>query len=165
MPIPDPHLDLAAIDLDRVIADTAAIREYLPHRHEVEMLSAIVHLDTAQHLIVGYRDIRHDEFWVRGHFPGHPIFPGVLMCEAAAQLSAYYTRAVGITSGEIMGLGGIDNTRFRRAVRPGERLVLVGKGNRVRARMTSFNIQGFVDGELAFHTDVLGVVLGRLEEI
>jgi 3-hydroxyacyl-[acyl-carrier-protein] dehydratase len=61
-------------------------------------------------------------------------------------------------------LGGIENTRFRRAVRPGERLVLVGKGNRVRARMTNFNIQGYVGDELAFHTDVIGVVLSRLGE-
>jgi 3-hydroxyacyl-[acyl-carrier-protein] dehydratase len=91
--------------------------------------------------------------------------PGVLMCEAAAQLSAFYTLSQGISSGVLMGLGGIENTRFRRAVRPGERLVLVGKGSRVRPRMTQFNIQGYVDGELAFHTDVIGVGLGRLEEL
>ncbi|HVK15853.1 MAG TPA: 3-hydroxyacyl-ACP dehydratase FabZ family protein [Fimbriiglobus sp.] len=164
MPLPDPHLDLSALDLGRAVADADAIRKYLPHRHEVEMLTAIVHIDPARHLIVGYKDVRPDEFWVRGHFPGNPIMPGVLLCEAAAQLSAYYTLATGVVSGVVFGLGGIENTRFRRAVRPEERLVLVGKGNRVRPRMTNFNIQGFVGDELAFHTDVIGVVLGRLEE-
>ena len=39
-----------------------------------------------QHLVVGYKDVRADEFWVRGHMPGNPLLPGVLMCEAAAQL-------------------------------------------------------------------------------
>lgn len=161
MPIPDPHMDLSAIDLGRVVADADAIRQFLPHRHEMELLTAIVHVDTARHLIIGYKDIRSDEFWTRGHFPGNPLLPGVLMCEAAAQLSAYYTLSTGIAAPGIMGLGGIENTRFRRTVRPGDRLVLVGKGNRVRPRVTNFNVQGYVGGELAFHTDVLGVVLGR----
>ena len=164
MPLVDPHLDLSAIDLGRVVADADAIRNYLPHRYEVEMLTAVVHLDAGRHLVVGYKDVRPDEFWTRGHFPGNPILPGVLMCEAAAQLSAYYTLSTGVVSGVVFGLGGIENTRFRRAVRPGERLVLVGKGNRVRPRMTNFNVQGYVGDELAFHTDVIGVVLGRLEE-
>jgi 3-hydroxyacyl-[acyl-carrier-protein] dehydratase len=64
-----------------------------------------------------------------------------------------------------MGLGGIENTRYRRAVRPGERLVLVGKGVRVRPRLTQFNVQGYVDGQLAFHTDVIGVALGKWEDL
>ena len=164
MPLPDPHLDLSVLDLVRVVADADAIRRFLPHRHEMELLTAIVHVEPDRHLIVGYKDVRPDEFWTRGHFPGNPILPGVLMCEAAAQLSAYYTLATGVTGGVVMGLGGIENTRFRRAVRPGERLVLVGKGSRVRPRMTNFNVQGYVGGELAFHTDVIGVVLGRQEE-
>jgi 3-hydroxyacyl-[acyl-carrier-protein] dehydratase len=164
MPLPDPHLDLSTLDLGRLIADTEAIRRVLPHRYEVEMLSAIVHVDTTKHLIVGYKDIGTDEFWVRGHFPGRPILPGVLMCEAAAQLAAYYTVSTGVATAGIMGLGGIDDTRFRRTVLPGQRLVLVGKGNRVRPRVTNFSVQGYVDNEMVFHTVVIGMVLGRQEE-
>ena len=161
MPLPEPHMDLSTLDLGRVVADADAIRRFLPHRHEIEMLTAVVLVEPERHLLVGYKDVRPDEFWVRGHFPGNPVLPGVLMCEAAAQLSAYYTLATGVVSGVVFGLGGIENTRFRRAVRPGERLVLVGKGNRVRPRMTNFNVQGYVGDELAFHTDVIGVALGR----
>jgi 3-hydroxyacyl-[acyl-carrier-protein] dehydratase len=65
----------------------------------------------------------------------------------------------------IMGLGGIDNTRFRRAVRPGERLVLVGKGIRVRPRMTVIGVQGFVGSELAFHTEVIGLPIAKRAEV
>ena len=54
------------------------------------MLDGIVLIDPGRHLIVGYKDVRPDEFWVRGHMPGFPLLPGVLMCEAAAQLSCYY---------------------------------------------------------------------------
>ena len=165
MPAVTPHCDLNAIDMTRIVADQTAIRDYLPHRPPFEMLTAIVHIDAEEKLIIGYKDIPQDEFWVPGHMPGYPIFPGVLMCEAAAQLSAYFTMSQHIANKTLMGLGGIDNTRFRRTVRPGERLVLVGKGQRLKPRMTFFNVQGYVDGELTFHTDVMGVVLGNIEEL
>ncbi len=164
MPAPDPHVDLAEVDFAHPVADRAAFRAVMPHRYEMEMVTAVVLVDKDRHLVVGYKDVRADEFWVRGHFPGSPILPGVLMCEAAAQLTGFYTLYTKINDGVVLGLGGIENTRFRRAVVPGERLVLVGKGLRVRPRMTLFNVQGFVDGDLAFHTDVIGVVLGKRED-
>ena len=164
MPVLDPHCDLSQIDFHRVVADAQQIRALMPHRFEMEMVTAVVHMDPSKHLVVGYKDIRLDEFWVRGHFPGNPILPGVLMCEAAAQITAYYTLTLKLNANVLMGLGGIENTRFRRAVLPGERLILVGKGVRVRSRMTLFNVQGYVGKELAFHTDVIGVVIGKLED-
>jgi 3-hydroxyacyl-[acyl-carrier-protein] dehydratase len=163
MPAPTPHLDPAGIDCARPVSDIDAIRGILPHRHELEMLTAVVSIDPVGHVVVGYKDVGPAEFWARGHFPGNPILPGVLMCEAAAQLCAFYTLQT-VSKGLLMGLGGIENTRFRRAVRPGERLVLVAKGSRVRPKMTVFNVQGFVGTEMAFHTDVLGMPLGRAED-
>ena len=165
MPVVTPHCDIDAIDMTNIVADIEGIRTFLPHRPPMEMLSAIVHIDPEAKLIIGYKDIPMDEFWVPGHMPGYPIFPGVLMCEAAAQLSAYFTMSQHLADNTLMGLGGIENTRFRRTVRPGDRLLLVGKGQRIKPRLTFFNVQGYVDGELAFHTDVMGVVLGKLEDL
>ena len=79
-------VDPATIDTSRVLADGEAIRRGNPQRFEMEQLTAIVFLDQADHLIIGYKDVRDDEFWVRGHMPGYPLMPGVMMCEAAAQL-------------------------------------------------------------------------------
>ena len=73
-----------------MLADREAIRQVNPQRFEMEQLTAIVYVDPVNHVIVGYKDVRHDEFWVRGHMPDYPLLPGVLMCEAAAQLCSYY---------------------------------------------------------------------------
>ncbi|MBY0457941.1 MAG: hypothetical protein K2V38_11425, partial [Gemmataceae bacterium] len=123
MPAEEPALDLTTLPFDRPVAGIEEIRAANPHRFEFEMLSGIVHLDPAKHLIAGFKDLRADDFWTRGHMPGFPLFPGVLMCEAAAQLSGYYytTQKIG-DPGVLLGLGGVDEAKFVRLVRPGERL-------------------------------------------
>ena len=93
---PEHNFDMAQLDLSRVVADREAIRRVNPQRFEMEQLTAIVHLDPEQHLVVGYKDVRPDEFWVRGHMPNYPLLPGVIMCEAAAQLCSYYTVTAGL---------------------------------------------------------------------
>jgi 3-hydroxyacyl-[acyl-carrier-protein] dehydratase len=160
---PEAHFNVSTADLSRIVADQEAIRAVNPHRFEMEMLDAIVVLDTEKQLIVGYKDVRPDEFWVRGHFPRVALMPGVLICEAAAQLCGYYvtTQRV-IEVGTIMGFGGMEEVRFRGPVRPGDRLVLAGLGKRLRRRQSTFNVQGFVNGQMVFHGDIIGVPLDHL---
>jgi 3-hydroxyacyl-[acyl-carrier-protein] dehydratase len=159
------HLDPTSLDLTRSLASADAIRSVNPQRFEMEQLTAIVHVDPAQHVIAGYKDIGTDEFWVRGHMPGYPLLPGVLMCEAAAQLCSYYICTTGLMKGDFIGFGGLENVRFRAPVRPGDRLVLVGKAVKLNRRQTIFNVQGFVGATMVFHADVLGVPLTRKEGI
>jgi 3-hydroxyacyl-[acyl-carrier-protein] dehydratase len=83
------------------------------------------------------------------------------MCEAAAQLCSYYTMLAGLLQGDFIGFGGLENVRFRSPVRPGDRLVLIGKGIKLHRRQTIFNVQGFVGTTMVFHADVLGVPLTR----
>jgi 3-hydroxyacyl-[acyl-carrier-protein] dehydratase len=158
---PEIHRNPAELDLSRVLADRDAIRKVNPQRFDMEQLTAIVFVDPSQHLIAGYKDVGPDEFWVRGHMPDYPLLPGVLMCEAAAQLCSYYITTNGLMQGDYIGFGGLENVRFRSPVRPGDRLVLIAKGTRMHRRQTVFNVQGFVGSTMVFHADVIGVPLVR----
>jgi 3-hydroxyacyl-[acyl-carrier-protein] dehydratase len=161
---PELHFELANIDLTRVEVDKEGIRKLLPQRFEMEHLDAIVFSDKKNSLIIGYKDVRADEFWVRGHMPGYPLLPGVLMCEAAAQLCSYFIVANKLSDGDFIGFAGLENVRFRGTVRPGDRLVLVAKGIKIHRRQTIFNVQAFVGTTMVFHGDVIGVSMNRAPE-
>jgi 3-hydroxyacyl-[acyl-carrier-protein] dehydratase len=161
---PEVHFDLARLDLDTIVADQEAIRRVNPQRFEMEHLTAIVHMDKENLIIVGYKDVRPDEFWVRGHLPDYPLLPGVIMCEAAAQISGFFNNTLGMGHGDFLGLGGLENFRFRGTVRVGDRLVLIAKAISMNRRKTVFNVQGFVGAKMVFHGDIIGVPMTRKEE-
>jgi 3-hydroxyacyl-[acyl-carrier-protein] dehydratase len=154
---PEILFDPSRLDFGTVVADLEAIRKANPQRFEMEQLTAIVYLDPDEHVIVGYKDVGPGEFWVRGHLPGYPLMPGVVMCEAAAQLCSYYMVQTGLNEGNFVGFGGMENVRFRSPVRLGDRLVLVARGAKLHRRQSIFNVQGFVGGTMAFHADIIGV--------
>lgn len=160
---PELLRDPSQLDLSRVVAGRKDIERVNPQRFEMAQLTAIVHMDAAQNLIAGYKDVTADEFWVRGHMPDYPLMPGVLMCEAAAQLCSFYYMANGLMQGDFLGFGGMENVRFRGPVRPGDRLVLIAKGIKMHRRQCIFNVQGFVGATMVFHADIIGVPLVRQE--
>ena len=152
----DPLVPVECWNLERILFAPEAIRQVNQQRFEMEQLDAITHLDAAAQEIVGYKDVRADEFWVRGHVPGRPILPGVLQLESLAQLTSFY---IGHTVPDIgfIGFGGVDLVKFRRTIVPGERVVLVGKGFEIRSRRAIFDTQGWVDGKLAVEARITGV--------
>ena len=162
--MPPPLLiDPSTISAMPLIADKEKVRMANPQRFEMEQLDGILLLDPKQQLIVGFKDVREDEFWVRGHMPGYPLLPGVLMCESAAQLSSYYCAATDQTNGDFVGFGGMEEVRFRQPVRVGQRLNLVGKALKLTRRQVVFNVQGFVESTLVFHGNIIGIALMRTE--
>jgi 3-hydroxyacyl-[acyl-carrier-protein] dehydratase len=161
---PELHFDPASIDCSHVLADREAIRQINPQRFEMEQLDAVVFVDWDKAIAVGYKDVRDDEFWVRGHMPGYPLLPGVLMCEASAQLCSWYTVKKGLLHGGFLGFGGLEDVRFRSPVRPGDRLILVAKCLKANRRQMIYNVQGFVKDTMVFHGDIIGMVLSRQDE-
>lgn len=153
---PKPLIDLGAVDLSRVIAGPEQIRQYNQQRHEMEHLDGILHFDLEEGVAVGFKDVREDEFWVRGHIPGRPLLPGVLICEAVAQLCSYYYKKA-IETDRFLGFGGMEGVKFRGTVVPGERLILVARKVDVRPRRAVFNCQGFVDGRMVYEATITGL--------
>lgn len=152
-------IEPATIDTSRVLADREGIRRLNPQRFEMEQLDAIVLLDRDQNIVIGYKDILADEFWVRGHMPDYPLMPGVILCECAAQLCSYYSRAIELVVDGFLGFGGMEDVRFRGPVRPGDRLVIVAKAARLNRRQTIFDTQAFVGTNMVYHGRIIGVPL------
>lgn len=148
--------DLSGIDLNRTLVGSEGIRSVNPHRDAFELLQGIVHIDRENHALIGFRDIRDDEFWVSGHIPDRPLFPGVLMVELAAQVASYYTKAVLGWKG-FVGFGGVENCKFRQQVVPGQRLYVLCRKTWERHKRICCQTQGLVNGTLVFEADIIGV--------
>jgi 3-hydroxyacyl-[acyl-carrier-protein] dehydratase len=151
-------IDFDEYDLDHVVSNIDEIRRYNPQRFEMEQLTAIVFEDPVRAICVGYKDLKPDEFWARGHMPGFPLMPGVIMCEAAAQLSSYYAVKNNLMSG-MMGFGGMEDIRFRGLVRPGDRFVVVCRLLKSRRTIVTCEFQAFVDRNMVCEGLIKGIPL------
>jgi 3-hydroxyacyl-[acyl-carrier-protein] dehydratase len=154
----DLIVDISKLDFDRVVADGDAIRRCNPQRFEMEQLTAIVYDDVESGVCVGYKEVSNDEFWVRGHMPGMPLMPGVIMCEAAAQLCSYHVQRHNLMGGGIIGFGGLDEVRFRGTVVPGDRLVIAAEKLQLRrGAMIRSRFQCFVREQLVCEGQIRGI--------
>ena len=161
--MPPPSLyDFSAHDFESPLYGLDEVLEVNPQRFEMLQLHGVAHVDREGHGLVGYVDLKEDDFWCRGHFPGYPLMPGILQCEAAAQLAGFYARKFQVLGGDFVGFGGIHDVRFRAPVRPPCRLVLCAKVVKLRPRkQASFAIQGFVDGAMVFNGTMIGVPIQK----
>jgi 3-hydroxyacyl-[acyl-carrier-protein] dehydratase len=158
VPAKDLILEFSAYDLDHIVSDSADIRRYNPQRYEMEQLTAIVYDDYESGICVGYKDLAQDEFWVRGHMPGMPLMPGVMMCEAAAQLCGYHVKKHKLMGEAMLGFGGLDEVRFRGTVVPGDRLVIVAQKLQLRpGQMVRSRFQCFVRAQLVCEGQIRGI--------
>jgi len=141
-----------------VVADIDEIRRYNPQRFEMEQLTAVVYANEEDFSCVGYKDVAHDEFWVRGHMPGMPLMPGVVILEAIAQLCSFVTQRYDLLGADIVGSGGLEDVRFRDSVLPGDRLIVMCRLSKVRrGRMIVCDFQGVVKDKIVAEGILKGV--------
>jgi len=151
-------VDLSKVDFDNPIADIEEIRKYNPQRFEMEQLTAVVYLDKETVTCAGYKDVTSQDFWVRGHMPGMPLMPGVVMLEAVAQLCSFVTQKLDLLGCAMVGFGGLEEVRFRDPVLPGDRLVVMCRLDKVRrGRMIVCNFQGAVKDRLVVEGILKGI--------
>lgn len=151
-------LDPSTVDLNRVLYSREDIYRTLPQQYEFKQLDRICHYDPEKGISVAIRDVREDEWWVRGHVPGNPIFPGVLMLEAVAQLSAYTCKYMHGFQGMI-AYGGVDKCKFRAPVIPPTRLVLLCQEVENRSRRIVCDTQALEEGTLVFEATITGLAM------
>ncbi len=158
--MPPPLLfDLSKIDLNaKSLFDKETIGKVNPQRYEMQQLDGILWYDKERYLILGYKDVTENEFWVRGHIPERPLMPGVIMIECAAQLLSFFVKHVYDVKGFI-GFASIDETKFRSTVVPGQRLLLLGHITAFKSRKYAADVQGVVDGTMIFETKVAGMLV------
>lgn len=141
---------------DNMPLDTEAILKRLPHRFPFLMVDRVLSV-TPGKSIVALKNVTVNETHFVGHFPGHPVMPGVLVLEALAQ-------AGGVLAWEsvndddriwILYLVGVDNARFKQPVRPGDQLVLKVDLVQRRHSLWRFNARAEVDGKLVAEAEFL----------
>ncbi|OGI09512.1 MAG: hypothetical protein A2Y40_09000 [Candidatus Margulisbacteria bacterium GWF2_35_9] len=153
-------VDLEKIDLNAEVVSKEEVLKLNAQRYEFEMIDKVVYLDLEESLAVGVKKHTDKEFWVRGHIPGRPIMPGVMMIETAAQLSSIVFHKKLETNGtKFFGFGGVNNVKFRGSLEPGSTFVMVVKAVKMRSILAVFEAQGYVDGKMVFEGEITGVII------
>lgn len=124
------------------------IQKILPHRYPFLLVDKIVELDEGKN-IKGIKNVTVNEPFFQGHFPQNPIMPGVLICEALAQVGAVLLLSLPENKGKLGVFTGINNFKFRRQVVPGDTLELSAELVTYRHGMGKANVKATVEGQVA----------------
>jgi len=124
------------------------IEEIIPHRDPFLLIDEVLELEPGSRVRARKR-VQPDEWYLSGHFPGHPVMPGVLLVEAMAQTGAVAVLASDDNRGKLALFAGIDDCRFKRIVEPGDELELTCDLDRVRGPIGRGRATATVDGDLA----------------
>ena len=135
--------------------DIREILKYLPHRYPFLMVDRILEMEPGTR-IVGIKNVTYNEPFFQGHFPGKPVMPGVLICEAMAQVGAILAHSSSLLTGEgkVFMLTGLDRVKIKRAVEPGDQLRLELTSVKRRGAYWKMVGEATVDGKLVAHGEL-----------
>jgi len=141
--------------------DINEIMKYLPHRYPFLLVDRIVEIGKAR--IVGIKNVTINEPFFQGHFPGHPIMPGVLLIEAMAQVGGIFAfKSMNATpETKVVYFMGIDKARFRKPVLPGDQIRFELELLKKRGPVYSFKGNAFVDGKLVAEAELLATIVDK----
>lgn len=149
--------------MDKAPFGSERIRELLPHRHPMLMIDRV--LELGENYILAEKLVSSAEPALAGHFPGQPIFPGVLIIEAMAQAAALWAMSSGsVRAGMLCVLAGVDSVRFRRQVVPGDVLRLEARALAARSKLVKIEAKASVASEPVADAILLAAFVPRSAE-
>jgi 3-hydroxyacyl-[acyl-carrier-protein] dehydratase len=150
--------DISQIDRSGVMADASEVARVNPQTGHMRHLDHVIWFNEAKTEVLGVKFVRHDEFWIPGHIPGRPIFPGVLQIEAGAQLACYLQR-VKYPDLPFLGFIRCDETVFRGQVLPGDTLYLLAQDEVSSRKRFVCRVQGLVKDKIVFESKITGMAI------
>lgn len=129
------------------------IKDIIPHRYPFLLVDKVIKKEEAKR-IVGVKNVTINEPFFQGHFPDHPVMPGVLILEALAQVGAIAVLDMEENKGKIGFLAGVDKCRFKRQVQPGDQLQLEVEILRMKGPVGKGKAIATVDGETACEAEI-----------
>ena len=137
--------------------DIQRIKQILPHRYPFLLVDRIIKCDPEE--VIGIKNVTANEPFFQGHFPDHPIMPGVLILEALAQTGGIlaFTRIPDF-AGNVIYFMGADRVRFRKPVRPGDQLVMKLKMIKQRGGLFKMKGEAFVDDQLVAEAEMMATI-------
>ena len=155
------HLvDLEKLDLTQTLFSHEDLYSMLKQSGRFALLDKVVHHLPGEDFSVASKAIRPDDWWAEDHIPERPLFPGVLMVEACAQLGTWdFFKRNPEHADRFVGFVRIGSTRFRGVVEPTSELLIVAKVVRFRSLMFTYECQGIVAGEVVFDTEISGMAM------
>jgi len=140
------------------IMDATKILRHLPHRYPMLLVDRIIEFEAGVR-IVGIKNVSINEPFFQGHYPNHPVMPGVLQIEAMAQVGGLLLMEGKETKGKLVYFMTLDNVKWRRPVTPGDQLVLEVEVLQIRRRTCRLRGKGTVDGNVVVEAEMMAQIV------
>lgn len=154
-----PETSPAAVSQSVGALDTMELMKALPHRYPFLMVDRVSKIEGNR--IVAIKNVSINEAYFQGHFPGHPVMPGVLQLEAIAQVAGLLMIKQAETSGKIAYFMSAERVKWRKPVRPGDRLIIEVELTKARGKIGKARGVCFVDGDVVSEAEVAFMLIDR----